>query len=113
MPKPRAIRAVDTPATELIAICRKCSKKIDGGFGPDGEHSLAKTLRNALDAGKGKRARLRIVETGCLDICPRHAVVVTQGQRPGQLLIVPAGTPVDVVADRLGIGLVEDVLAST
>ena len=98
-----AIRTLETPATELIAICGKCSRKLDGGFGEDGDISLSKALRGVLRSSKGKRAKIRIVETKCLDICPKHAVVVANGRAPGELLIVRQHTPVSAVVESLGL----------
>jgi predicted metal-binding protein len=97
------IRTLATPAAELVVICGKCSRKLEGGFGDDGTTSLAKALRRALHAGKGKRAVVRIVETKCLDICPRHAVVVTRGHAPSELLIVQRETDVALVVESLGL----------
>lgn len=97
----RSIRALAARSTSLVAICRKCGKKLGGGFGPRGKQSLAKALRSDLDLGKGKRATVRLVETGCLDICPKAAVVVIRGGAPGEVLIVAARTPVAEVAQRL------------
>lgn len=101
MTKP--IRAFATPATSLVAICAKCGKKLGGGFGADGDRSLGKALRRALDLPKPKRARVRIVETRCLKLCPKGAVAVIHDSDPGSILIVAAGTPVDAVARHLGL----------
>ena len=103
MSSPLPIRTLETPATDLIAICGKCSRKLDGGFGEDGDTSLSKALRSALRSGKGKRAKVRIVETKCLDICPKHAVVVTSGRTPGELLMVRQHTPVRAIVESLGL----------
>lgn len=88
----------------VALVCGKCSRKLDGGFGPDGDERLAKLLRNR--AGKGKRALAGVVETKCLKLCPKGAVAVVDGARPGEWLVVPAGEPVDAVAARLGWELV-------
>lgn len=85
-----------------ILVCRKCSKKLKGGFGPDGKAPLAKALRKALDGGKGRKARMGIVEVGCLDICPKGAVTLIDTAHPDQWLIVKAGTPVEDLVKRLG-----------
>jgi hypothetical protein len=45
--------------TEVVLVCRKCSKKLDGGFGEDGDEKLAKVLRKSVKAkggGKGRKA---------------------------------------------------------
>ncbi len=97
------IRVLPSPATVLVAICRKCGKKLGGGFGKDRDRSLAKTLRADLGLAKGKRAAVRFVETACLDICPKGAVVVVRGDRPASTLIVARGAPSALVATELGL----------
>ena len=98
-----SIKALAARSTSLVAVCRKCGKKLGGGFGPKGKASLAKALQRELVLGKGKRARVRVVETGCLKYCPKGAVVVLRGGVPGEVLIVPRETPVLEVAARLGL----------
>ncbi len=102
-PERAGIPALAARSTALVAICRKCGKKLGGGFGKDGDVSLARALRRDFDLGKGKRASVRLVETGCLDICPKGAVVVVSGDRPGETLLIPRGTSTDAVAARLGL----------
>ena len=99
----KLIKTVRTPAVTLIAVCGKCGKKLDGGFGASGGVSLGKALRAALHLPKPKRAKVRIVETKCLKLCPKDAVAVVDGTDPGHFLVVPAGTPVSTVIHRLGL----------
>lgn len=101
MQKP--IKSIPTPAVSVIAICGKCGKKLGGGFGPSGGETLGKALRTALHLPKPKRARVRIVETKCLKLCPKGAVAVLDGNDPGHILVIPAGTPVTTIIDRLGL----------
>lgn len=84
-------------------ICRKCGKKLSGGFGPKERTRLDKALREALDSGKGRRGKLGIMQIGCLDICPKNAVMVALGSRPGTLYAVRKGTPIDDVIALLGL----------
>ena len=44
-----------------MLVCRKCSKKLDGGFGKDGEERLAKALRRHLSLKKGRKAAAGII----------------------------------------------------
>ncbi len=74
-------------------VCRKCGKKLGGGFGRKNKHGLADTLQAALKEA-GRRRAVRVVETGCLGICPKGAVAVATGDR---VLVVDAGTPADQV----------------
>jgi hypothetical protein len=99
--RPGSVRTLPTSATRLIGICGKCSKKLGGGFGAGGDRSLAKALRRTVAGAKGKRALLRIVETKCLDICPKGAVAIVDSQAPGIVAIVARDTPLAVVCARL------------
>ncbi len=94
------IRHVRSEWRDAVLVCGKCSKKVGGGFGPKGKTSLAKALRGLLGLGKGRKARLGVVETKCLGVCPKRAVVVA---RAGAWLVVPEGTDVARVAGELGL----------
>ena len=85
-----------------VLVCAKCSKKVGGGFGPKGRTSLAKALREGA-GGKGRKAEYGVIETGCLKLCPKRAVVAVDTRRPGQWLLVQPGTPIEDVAARLGV----------
>lgn len=87
-----------------VLVCRKCSKKLKNkGFGPDGDRPLAKALRKHLRVGKGRTARAGIIEVGCLDLCPRHAVTVVDTRHPDRWLMVRPGADLDQLADDLGL----------
>lgn len=94
------IRHLRSDWQDAILVCRKCTKKVDGGFGPNGKASLAKALRKRLGIGKGRKAAVGIVETKCLGVCPKHAVTVG---RAGAWLVVPAGTKLATVIAALGL----------
>ncbi|WP_371345057.1 (2Fe-2S) ferredoxin domain-containing protein [Ancylobacter sp. IITR112] len=96
--------------TDVVLVCRKCAKKLDGGFGPDADQPLPKALRAAIAARKGgkpmkkprrKGAHVAVVEVPCLDICPKNAVVVIPAGRPGRWLSVERGTELDALLDTL------------
>lgn len=97
------MRVVATAATRVLAICGKCGKKLDGGFGDGAGQPLGKALRQRVKGAKGKRAPLRIIETKCLDICPKGAVALLDSAQPGAVLLVARETPVAVVVSRLGL----------
>lgn len=99
------IRAAPLRASRLLAVCGKCGRKLAGGFGDKGKASLVKTLRRDLAGAKGKRAGVLVVETKCLDICPKHAVAMVDSARLGEVLIVPEGTNSAELAERLGLPL--------
>lgn len=89
--------------SKSVLVCSKCSKRLDGGFGPRGKLSLAKALRKHLGLRKGRKAGAGIVEVKCLGVCPRGAVTVIDGDRPREWMLVPKGTDVDQVARELGL----------
>lgn len=99
----KAIKAVRTDWSQVVLVCRKCSKKLDGGFGPDGDQKLSKALRRATGGGKGRKARVGVIEVGCFDLCPKDAVVAANASRPGEWVVVPRNTPLERVTERLGL----------
>ena len=104
-----AIKTAKTEWRDVILICKKCSKKLDGGFGPDGKKTLRKALKTYLKpeqsrkTAKGRKAELAIIQTGCFDICPKNAVVAINAANPKALLIVPTGADLLEVKARLGL----------
>ena len=87
-----------------VLVCRKCAKKLDGGFGPDGDERLAKALRKHLTLGKGRKAAAGIIEVDCLGICPKGAVTVVNGAASREWLLVKPGADLDELTVTLGIG---------
>ena len=85
-----------------VLVCAKCSKKVDGGFGPKGRDRLAKVLRREPGFGKGRKAHMGVAEVKCLGICPKNAVVVIDTRQPDEWLVVPAGADVALLTERLG-----------
>lgn len=86
-----------------VLVCRKCSKKLDGGFGPKGDERLAKALRRQLSLKKGRKGAAGIVEVGCLGVCPRGAVTVVNGADSRDWLLVREGADLDALAASLGL----------
>jgi predicted metal-binding protein len=91
--KPKTLTTVPTPFHDIVLVCRKCSKKLGGGFGADGDDSLGRVLKQTFRAARrdGGQA-VRVIETKCLGLCPSGAVTLLRGSQPGALLAVPAGT---------------------
>jgi predicted metal-binding protein len=87
-----------------VLVCAKCSKKLDGGFGPKGRQSLAKALRKHLGLEKGRKAEAGILEVKCMGVCPRGAVTLVDASGPKEWLLVPKGADLDAVAEELGLG---------
>ena len=84
------IATIQTAWTDILLVCRKCSKKLDGGFGPNGDETLPRALKHALRAS-GRRRSVRVIETKCLGVCPKGAVTVLPARTPGIMLAVPKG----------------------
>lgn len=87
-----------------VLVCRKCSKKLDGGFGPDRDERLAKALRRHLSLKKGRKAEAGIIEVNCLGVCPKGAVTVVNGADSREWLLVRSGADLDEVARTLNLG---------
>lgn len=103
----KSIKQVKADWSEVVLVCRKCSKKLDGGFGKDGDQKLAKVLRKALGAkGKGRKARAAVIEVDCLDVCPKNAVVAVRASAPRDWAVVPRGASIEAVVARLGLDTV-------
>ncbi len=86
-----------------VLVCRKCSKKLDGGFGRDGDERLARALRRHLSLKKGRKAATGIVEVNCLGVCPKGAVTVVNGAQAREWLLVRPGADLDALASHLGL----------
>lgn len=90
-----------TPWRDVVLVCRKCVRKLDGeGFGPERDQALPRALKAELRQA-GRRRDVQVVETKCLGLCPKGAVSVMAGHRPGQLLAVAPGTPAQAILARL------------
>ncbi len=98
MSKPdKDMRRIEAKWSDVLLVCRKCGKKLGGGFGKKGGMPLEKALKGEL---KGKRAP-RVLAVPCMDICPKGAVVVVKASDPRNIHLVPAGTGVDQVIATL------------
>lgn len=97
--------------SKTVLVCGKCSKKLGGGFGEKGDTSLVKLLRK-FGGGKKRKAAFGVIETKCLGICPKGAVVTVDAAHPGQWQLIEAGTPEGQVIERLGL-LVDSGSADT
>jgi predicted metal-binding protein len=94
-----------------VLVCRKCSKKLDGGFGPDRGERLAKALRKQLSLKKGRKAAAGIIEVNCLGVCPKGAVTVVNGAQARDWLLVRRGADLDELAEALGLTSVASELS--
>jgi len=95
-----------------VLVCRKCSKKLDGGFGPKGSDRLAKALRKHLSLKRGRKAAVGIVEVNCLGVCPGDAVTVVNGAQARDWLLVRRGADLNELAETLGLGPADAEISS-
>ncbi len=96
----KSISSRPTPWQQIVLLCGKCSRKLDGGFGPGGKESLRKAVRSELNE-RGYGRQVRIIETRCMGLCPKKAVTAVNASRPDAVLAIPAGTPAEQVVDHL------------
>ncbi len=92
---------VDANWSHAILICKKCSKKLNGGFGSGGGNHLAKELKRRLGSKKGRKGTLGVMEVPCLDICPKKAVMLVDSRKPGVWRIVRPDADLDALAAEL------------
>lgn len=97
------LKLVRSNWSDTILICKKCSKRLDGGFGPKGRTPLAKALRKHLGLKKGRKGRAGVVEVKCLGVCPRGAVTVVEGAAPKTWMLIKAGGDLDEIAAALNL----------
>ena len=91
MSRQPSIKSRSTPWERVILVCGKCSRKLDGGFGPSGHDSLRTALCAELKV-QGQGRSVRIIETRCLGVCPKKAVTTIDASHPGRIYVVPKGT---------------------
>jgi len=87
--------------SHAVLVCKKCQKRSKAHFGAERDTSLAKALRRRLPAGKGRKARIGVVEVPCLDICPKQGVVLVDTRNPGVWRIVREDADIDRLAKDL------------
>lgn len=99
----RLTKTISSNWQNSILLCRKCSKRLGGGFGPDGKKPLAKALRKHLGLRKGRKAAAGIIEVGCLGVCPKGAVTLVNGSASREWLLVRPRTDLATLAEELGL----------
>lgn len=73
----------------LVAVCGECSGK------DPRPKAVRAAIRHAVRAGGRKRA-VRVVETSCLDLCPKKAVAVAVAPTGGGLSCHAVGDEADL-----------------
>jgi predicted metal-binding protein len=89
-----------TPWRTVVIVCRKCGKKLHGGFGRKRKETLGTLLRQTLREIP-KRREIRICETACLGLCPKGGVTALNATNPGTIHVIPAGADGAEVAETL------------
>jgi len=98
---PKSVREIPAKWDDILFVCRKCGKKLDGGFGPDGSDRLDKVLRKALK--QERSAKVKIVPVSCLKICPKNAVTVIKAGNPRQIYLVAEDADAFETLESLGL----------
>lgn len=88
------------PWREVLLVCRKCSGKLKGGYGPKGKDTLPDAFKQVLRDLKHRRD-IRVLDVGCLGVCPKDGVTVIRGSAPAEMLVVPEGLDLVLLASRL------------
>jgi hypothetical protein len=56
------IQTCPTRWNTILLVCGKCTRKLDGGYGPNGKDTLKVALRSALQE-RGQRRQVQVIET--------------------------------------------------
>ncbi len=75
MTKVSSIATIRPRRADPVFVCRKCLKRVGDGAGI--KRALKSELKRCSRAEGTKRPR--VVMTGCMDICPKRAVVAASG----------------------------------
>ena len=94
------IRTFPAPWRNVAMVCGKCSRKLHGGFGKKRKLDLAQALKGVLKEA-GRRRELRIIEVGCLGLCPKRAVTAMSSAQPDAVMAIPEGMDPALVLARL------------
>ncbi len=90
------MRREPAPWRDLVLVCGKCMKKHD-------RESLRGELKRALKDSGAKH--VRVVATGCLDLCPKDGVALTTlaglSSQPPWLWVMGADEPAAPAAVKL------------
>lgn len=95
--------AVKSQWETALLVCRKCSKRQNGGFGPKGKTALAKALKRATGAKKGRKSALGVAEIDCLGVCPKHAVVLIDTRDLQNWRLIKPGADMDDLLEELAL----------
>lgn len=94
------IPSVEAPWQDLVLTCGKCTRKLKGGFGRKRRESLRDLLKQGLREA-GDRRRLRVIEVGCLGLCPKNAVTLVRASQPRAMRAIPEGADFARILEEL------------
>ena len=99
MSKTTDITTIRPRRAEPVFVCKKCLKRVDDG--PALRRELKSELKRRSAAQGVKRPR--VIMTGCMDICPKRAVVAASGATlaRGEYLLLSDGDAAAEAAARL------------
>jgi predicted metal-binding protein len=80
------------PWSEVVMVCAKCAAKL--GRGRKGKTELRGEIREALKT-RGLSKAIRVVETSCLDLCPKGGQTVATGRQLGEARLTVMGARAD------------------
>ena len=91
----KPIKPARAPWPDVVLVCAKCARKA-------GRKRFAKELKGALKAS-GSGARARVVEVGCLDLCPKRRLTLATGSdlAKGRLWVLPGSIDAEEAAGQL------------
>lgn len=104
------MKPIKSDWTDVVLVCRKCAKKLKGGFGAEGRDSLPAALKAEIARREGgkpmkkprrKGAQVAVVEVDCLDICPKNAAVLIPAGAPERWLSVPRGADIPALVEAI------------
>jgi predicted metal-binding protein len=90
------------PASQTIFVCAKCAKKLPGRLGPKGVRAVLKDALKRLGPTRSW-GKVRIVQAGCFDLCPKRRQVLASGRTlaNGRLVVVDADLDTDAALQAL------------
>jgi predicted metal-binding protein len=90
------------PAAHTIFVCAKCAKKLPGHPGAKAVRAVLKDALKRLGPTRGW-GKVRIVQAGCFDLCPKRRQVLASGETlaHGRLVVVDADLQADAALGAL------------
>ncbi len=92
------IRQAKAPFAETVLLCSKCARRFPDDRGAKGVRSALKSALKSRRWGK-----VRVVETKCLDLCPKRRLVLASASTlfNHKLVVVDAGFDADAALTQL------------